>query len=108
MFRCPICQRTLSPAMSSPYAPICSEPCRRVALRRAGYTDADIDATDRGEQAPEQFTELRATHLYCSKCQRSMPTKERLLLTLPDGDLYGYFCATCGADVGTKTSKASA
>ena len=32
-----------------------------------------------------------------------MPTTERLLLTLPGGDLYGYFCAQCGTDVGTKT-----
>ena len=33
-----------------------------------------------------------------------MPTtKERLLLMLPSGALYGYTCAQCGSDVGTKT-----
>ena len=32
-----------------------------------------------------------------------MPTKERLLLMLSSGALYGYTCAQCGSDVGTKT-----
>ena len=105
MFRCPICQRSLGPTHRSPYAPICSEACRRVALHRAGYTDADIDGADRGEQEP-QFQQLRATHLFCNGCNRSMPTKEKLLLMLPSGDLVGYFCSACGADLGTKTSQA--
>ena len=57
------------------------------------------------EPEPEaQFEQFQATHLYCSTCRRSMPTKERLLLTLPSGDLYGYTCAHCGTDVGTKTA----
>ena len=100
MIRCPICHKTLSPFQRTPYAPICSEACRREALRRAGYPDQDPPA----EQAPPaQFEQLRATHLFCPTCRRSMPTKERLLLTLPTGDLYGYSCAQCGADVGTKT-----
>lgn len=97
MLRCPICQRALSPTQRSPYAPICSEVCRREALRRSGA------AEEPSEPAPAQFEQLRATHLYCPTCRRSMPTKERLLLTLPSGELYGYTCAACGADVGTKT-----
>ena len=103
MMRCPICHRSLSPTQSSPYAPICSEACRREALRRAGYAEAP--AASEPNDGQEQFSQLRATHLYCATCRRSMPTTERLLLTLPSGDLYGYFCAQCGADVGTKTDK---
>ena len=68
-------------------------------MRRAGI------APEQSEEAPAQFEQLRATHLYCQTCRRSMPTKERLLLTLPTGNLYGYTCGTCGSDVGTKTEK---
>ena len=102
MIRCPICQRTLNPFTRSPYAPICSEACRREARRRAGYAQAEP------EKPQAQFEQLRATHLYCPTCRRSMPTKERLLLTLPTGDLYGYTCAQCGTDVGTKTDTSHA
>ncbi|MBI3318995.1 MAG: hypothetical protein HYZ89_00180 [Candidatus Omnitrophica bacterium] len=70
-------------------------------MRRAGISDPQ-EAREAAEQ-PAQFQQLNATHLYCTNCRRSMPTRERLLLTLPDGDLYGYTCAQCGADVGTKT-----
>ncbi len=98
IIRCPMCQRALSPSDRSPYAPICSEACRREALRRAGY------APEEAQQEPQaQFEQLRATHLFCPTCKRSMPTRERLLLTLSTGDLYGYTCAQCGTDVGTKT-----
>src|SRR5712691_7246638 len=101
MIRCPICQRALSPSTKSPHAPICSEACRREALRRAGYADEEVAGEPPAQQA--QFEQLRATHLFCPTCRRSMPTKERLLLTLSSGDLYGYTCAQCGTDVGTKT-----
>ena len=101
MIRCPICQRTLSPSGSHPYAPICSDACRRLALQRAGLSEEAAEASQPGQA---QFEQLTATHLYCSACRRSMPTRERLLLTLPGGDLYGYVCAQCGTDVGTKTS----
>ena len=99
MMRCPICQRALSPLTKNPYAPICSQACRTEALRRAGLEPAE--ATD---ERPAQFEQLRATHLYCPTCRRSMPTRERLLLTLPSGELYGYTCVQCGTDVGTKTA----
>jgi endogenous inhibitor of DNA gyrase (YacG/DUF329 family) len=101
MLRCPICHQALSPSGHHPYAPICSERCRRIALPRAGILN---ETTSAGQQGQAQFEQLTATHLYCSTCRRSMPTRERLLLTLPSGDLYGYVCAQCGTDVGTKTS----
>ena len=100
MLRCPICQKSLSPSGNHPYAPICSDACRKTALRRAGYADEPAP-----QESQAQFEQLRATHLYCPMCRRSMPTKERLLLTLPTGDLYGYTCAHCGADVGTKSTR---
>ena len=104
MIRCPICQRALKPTAAAPYAPICSDACLREARRRAGYADAPP-----AEPEPEaQFEQFQATHLYCATCRGSMPTKERLLLTLPSGDLYGYTCAHCGTDVGTKTTSRAA
>lgn len=102
MIRCPICQQSLGPTARSPYAPICSDACRREAMRRAGYAEPP-PAPSGDERA--QFDELRATHLYCATCRGSMPTTERLLLTLPDGELFGYFCAQCGSDVGTRTAR---
>lgn len=105
MIRCPVCHRSLSPFASHPDAPLCSDACRREALRRAGVAEPDTG----GEEADRsQFAQFSATHLYCATCRRSMPTRERLLLTLPDGDLYGYACAQCGADVGSKTARRGA
>ena len=103
MLRCPICQRSLSPFERQPYAPICSEACRQRALRRAGLAEAEPALGESPQDHGAQFEQLTATHLYCRTCHRSMPTREKLLLTLPSGDLYGYTCAQCGADVGTKT-----
>ena len=103
MIRCPMCQRSLNPFAMHPYAPICSDGCRKEALRRAGAVEPEPSSGEDTE-GTAQFEELHATHLYCRACRQSMPTKQRLLLTLPDGDLYGYTCAQCGADVGTKSS----
>jgi hypothetical protein len=50
-----------------------------------------------------QFEQFRATHLYCSRCEASMPVREVLLLVLSDGELYDYRCARCGESVGTRT-----
>jgi hypothetical protein len=35
-----------------------------------------------------------------------MPVRERLLLVLPDGDLYDYTCEGCHSSVGSKTERA--
>jgi len=53
------------------------------------------------------FDQFRASLLYCNKCGRAMPVRERLLLVLPDGELYDYLCQGCGTSVGSKTEKAS-
>lgn len=53
----------------------------------------------------KQFERLQATELYCPKCGRSMPVRERLLLVLPEGDKYEYLCAVCGTSVGDRITK---
>lgn len=55
----------------------------------------------------KQYEDLQATYLYCDNCEGSMPVRERLLLILPDGNLYEYFCSACGKVVGDKKTKQS-
>jgi hypothetical protein len=52
------------------------------------------------------FDQLNAALLYCNKCGRAMPVRQRLLLVLPDGELYDYTCQGCNSSVGSKTEKA--
>jgi hypothetical protein len=51
------------------------------------------------------FDQFNATLLYCNNCRKAMPVRERLLLVLPDGDLYDYTCQGCNASLGSKTDK---
>ena len=51
------------------------------------------------------YKEFDATELYCPKCKEAVPVRKRLLLVLPDGDKYEYFCAYCSETVGTKIDK---
>ena len=59
----------------------------------------------RPRQVPpdDQFGAFRASLLYCPRCRQATPTRERLLLVLPTGNLYEYLCAQCGASTGSKT-----
>ena len=59
----------------------------------------------RQETHNKQFENLNALELFCPKCGRSMPFRERLLLVLPEGDKYEYLCARCGASMGDKIVK---
>ena len=54
----------------------------------------------------DSFGEFNAALLYCDKCKRAMPVRQRLLLVLPDGDLYDYTCQGCNSSIGSKTEKA--
>ena len=54
----------------------------------------------------ESFGEFKAALLYCDKCKRAMPVRQRLLLVLPDGELYDYSCESCNNSIGSKTEKA--
>jgi len=57
------------------------------------------------KQPQEQFHSFRASALYCPKCREATPVRERLLLILPDGNLYEYRCVHCGTSTGSKTEK---
>ncbi len=49
-----------------------------------------------------QFESLRASSLYCRRCGQSMPVRERLLLVLPDKEIYDYLCTGCADSVGQR------
>ncbi|MBV9391295.1 MAG: cytoplasmic protein [Verrucomicrobia bacterium] len=49
-----------------------------------------------------QFKNLRASSLYCPKCQTAQPVREKLLLILPDKELYDYLCTRCATSVGSR------
>ena len=55
-----------------------------------------------GPRARQDFEELEASVLFCSRCSAPRPVRERLLLVLPDGELHEYLCGACGASVGTR------
>jgi hypothetical protein len=55
----------------------------------------------------QSFDQFNAALLYCNKCGRAMPVRQRLLLVLPDGELYDYTCQGCNSSVGSKTEKAA-
>jgi hypothetical protein len=50
----------------------------------------------------QQFDKLRASSLYCQKCQAAMPVRERLLLILPEKEIYDYLCTGCASSLGQR------
>ncbi|MDB6121460.1 MAG: hypothetical protein JWQ71_453 [Pedosphaera sp.] len=50
----------------------------------------------------QQFGDLIASELYCPKCRRSQPVRERLLLVLPSGELHEYVCSRCATSLGER------
>jgi hypothetical protein len=52
---------------------------------------------------PQQFGAFTASELYCPKCKRAQPVREKLLLVLPHGELYEYLCTGCGGSLGQRT-----
>jgi hypothetical protein len=50
----------------------------------------------------QQFENFTASSLYCEKCKAAMPVRERLLLILPDKEIYDYLCTGCAASVGQR------
>ena len=50
----------------------------------------------------QQFENLRASSLYCQNCKAAMPVRERLLLILPDKEIYDYLCTGCAASLGQR------
>jgi len=49
-----------------------------------------------------QFENFTASSLYCEKCKAAMPVRERLLLILPDKEVYDYLCTGCASSVGSR------
>jgi hypothetical protein len=52
---------------------------------------------------PRQFGTFTASELYCPKCGRAQPVRERLLLVLPDGELHEFLCTRCAMSLGKRT-----
>ena len=50
----------------------------------------------------QQFENFTASSLYCEKCKAAMPVRERLLLVLPDREIFDYLCTECGSSVGRR------
>jgi hypothetical protein len=50
----------------------------------------------------QQFENFTASALYCEKCKATMPVRERLLLILPDREIFDYLCTGCGSSVGKR------
>jgi hypothetical protein len=56
--------------------------------------------------SPDTFKRLRAQEIYCPKCRRPTPVRERLLLFLPGtGEMHDLVCAVCGESVGKRTEQ---
>lgn len=49
-----------------------------------------------------QFENFTASSLYCEKCRAAMPVRERLLLILPEKEIFDYLCTGCGSSVGQR------
>lgn len=50
----------------------------------------------------QQFENFTASSLYCDKCKAPMPVRERLLLVLPDKEIFDYLCTGCASSVGQR------
>ena len=51
-----------------------------------------------------QFGNFTASELYCPKCKRTQPVREKLLLILPSGELHEFLCTGCGSSLAKRTS----
>jgi hypothetical protein len=54
------------------------------------------------QAANKSFASLKANSLYCPFCQKAQPVRVKLLLCLPRGDKYAYYCQECGAELAEK------
>jgi hypothetical protein len=50
----------------------------------------------------QQFGNFTASELYCPKCRRAQPVRERLLLVLPSGELHEFLCSNCSTSLGER------
>lgn len=54
------------------------------------------------KMSQQQFENFTASSLYCDKCKAAMPVRERLLLVLPDKEIFDYLCTGCASSVGSR------
>jgi len=52
--------------------------------------------------SPQQFENFTASSLYCEKCRATTSVREKLLLVLPDREIFDYLCTECGSSVGQR------
>jgi len=50
----------------------------------------------------KQFENFTASTLFCDKCRATTPVREKLLLVLPDREIFDYLCTECGSSVGQR------
>jgi hypothetical protein len=50
----------------------------------------------------QQFENFTASTLYCEKCRATTPVREKLLLVLPDREIFDYLCTECSSSVGQR------
>ena len=50
-----------------------------------------------------QFGAFTASELYCPKCKRAQPVREKLLLVLPSGELHEFLCTGCSTSLAKRT-----
>jgi len=50
----------------------------------------------------QQFENFTASTLYCEKCRATTPVRDKLLLVLPDREIFDYLCTECGSSVGQR------
>lgn len=61
-----------------------------------------LNRTNPNPPQARQFDEFKAASLFCPRCQKAQPVQERLLLVLPDGELYEYVCRFCWTSLGKR------
>src|SRR5437016_4938160 len=85
---------------SSPFDP-CNQ--KRSTSLRPSRPQSPRSRMAQPAQPASDFGAFRASLLFCPTCRQATPTRERLLLVLPTGNLYEYLCAQCGTSTGSKT-----
>jgi len=105
-----VCARNVAPrsSVSVEYFSMSSPPNRPVPPNWPPRSVRPRPASASGRaQSSDQYDSFNASLLYCGTCRQATPTRQRLLLVLPTGNLYEYLCAQCGSSTGSKTENAS-
>lgn len=51
------------------------------------------------------FGQFKAASLFCPQCNKAQAVRSKLLLCLPEGDKYAYYCQQCGAELAAKIER---